>query len=76
MVVVKGQDTVEATYMDYIFKHNYFWQKVLKKFTEQNCREGEVMNKGVKNRMMKPTETADLKKGELMDHRQIAGKPA
>ena len=34
------------------------------------------MSKGVKTRLDKPTETVDLNKGELMDPRLIAEKPA
>ena len=34
------------------------------------------MSKGAKTRLVKPTETADLNKGELMGPRLIAGKPA
>ena len=34
------------------------------------------MSKVVKTRLVKPTETADLNKGELMVPRLIAGKPA
>ena len=33
------------------------------------------MSKGVKTRLEKATETADLNKWELMDPRLIAGKP-
>ena len=34
------------------------------------------MSKGIKTRIVKPTETADLNKGELLVPRLIAGKPA
>ena len=34
------------------------------------------MSKGVKTRLEKTIETADLNKGELMDSSLIAGKPA
>ena len=35
----------------------------------------QVGSKWVKTRLEKPTETADLNKGEPMDPRLIAGKP-
>ena len=34
------------------------------------------MSKGVKTRLEKPIETADLNKGELMDFSLLAEKPA
>ena len=43
---------------------------------ESSCREGGVMSKGVKTRLVKPTETADMNEGELMGPRLIAEKPA
>ena len=43
---------------------------------EYSCKDGGVMSKGVKTRIEKSTEIADLSKGELMNSLLIAGKPA
>ena len=43
---------------------------------ESSCRQGGVMNKEVKTRLEKPTETDDLNKEELTDSSLIAGKLA
>ncbi|EGV99712.1 hypothetical protein I79_018125 [Cricetulus griseus] len=48
------------------------WAELL----ESSCREGGVLSKGIKTRLEKPTETADLNKGKLMDPRLTAGKQA